>query len=164
MAVAATEKGVVLPVGRRAASICFLHGAPVAPENKELFSGFGTSCRITLKGAKIAEYKVVYEDGDSECVEIGYGWNVPEWNSLDRLFARFARYPVDSRGIWEGKLPEPGANGEAQTAVASIYEWVNPHPHKAIVSLKLKKSFRPVDYSLFALTLRECKADCGGIR
>jgi hypothetical protein len=164
MAVAATEKGVVLPVGRRAASICFLHGAPVAPENRELFSGFGTACRINLKGAKIAEYEVVYEDGDSECVEIGYGWNVPEWNSLDRLFARFARYPVDSRGIWEGKLPEPGANGEAQTAVASIYEWVNPHPHKAIVSLKLTKSFRPVDYSLFALTLRECKADFGEIR
>ena len=76
---------------------------------------------------------------------------------MDRLFARFARYPVDSRGIWEGRFSEPGENDEPLTAVASLYEWVNPHPQKAIVSLKLTKVFAPVDYSLFALTLRDCR-------
>ena len=155
-AVAATETGVTIPVGRRAASLCFLHAAPVAPENKELFSGFGTACRIGLKGAKIAEYEVVYEDGDRESVAVGYGWNVPEWCSMGRLFARFARYPVDSRGIWEGRFSDPGENNEPLTAVASLYEWVNPHPQKPIVLLRLRKLFAPVDYSLFALTLRDC--------
>ena len=157
LAVAATEGGVTIPIGRCAASLCFLHAAPVAPENKALFSGFGTACRIGLKGANIAEYEVVYADGEREKVAIGYGWNVPEWSSMDRLFARFARYPVDSRGIWEGRLPEQGENNEPLTAVASLYEWVNPHSHKVIASLKMRKLFAPVDYSLFSLTLRDCR-------
>jgi hypothetical protein len=157
MAVAATESGVAIPVGRCAASLCFLHAAPVAPENKSLFSGFGTACRIELKGAKIAQYEVVYADGERESVTVGYGWNVPEWCSFDRLFARFARYPADSRGIWEGRFTEPDENSEPLTAVASLYEWVNPHPQKVIVSLKLTKAFAPVDYSLFALTLRDVR-------
>ena len=157
MAVAATETGVTIPVGRCAASLCFLHAAPVAPEKKELFSGFGTSCRIELKGVKVAEYEVVYADGWRECVRIGHGWNVPAWSSLDRLFYRFARYPADSRGIWVGRLPEPMENGEPQAAVASLYEWVNPHPQKVIESLQLKKATSLIDYSLFALTLRDCR-------
>ena len=159
MAVAATEAGITIPVGRRAASLCFLHAAPVKPENKALFSGFGTSCRIELEGVKVAEYEVVYADGGRECVRVGHGWNVPAWSSLDRLFYRFARYPTDSRGIWVGRLAEPTENGEPQTAVASLYEWVNPHPEKVIASLRLKKDTSIIDYSLFALTLRTAFLD-----
>jgi len=157
MAVAATEAGVTIPVGRRAASLCFLHAAPVAPENKKLFYGFGTSCRIELEGVKVAEYEVEYADGERETVRVGHGWNVPAWSSLDSLYYRFARYPADSRGIWTGRLPDPAENGESQTAVASLYEWVNPHPQKTIASLRLKKATSLIDYSLFALTLRNCR-------
>ena len=106
---------------------------------------------------KVAEYEVVYADGGRECVRVGHGWNVPAWSSLDRLFYRFARYPADSRGIWVGRLAEPTENGEPQTAVASLYEWVNPHPEKVIASLRLKKDTSIIDYSLFALTLRDRK-------
>ena len=72
-----------------------------------------------------------------------------------RMGDRFARYPADSRGIWVGRLPELAENGEPQTAVASLYEWVNPHPQKVIASLRLKKDTPIIDYSLFALTLRD---------
>ena len=159
MSVAATEAGTTIPVGRRAASLCFLHAAPVAPENRAIFSGFATPCKITLRGVTVAEYEVVYADGGRASVSVGHGWNVPAWRSQDRLFSRFARYPADSRGIWEGKLHEPGENGEPLTAVASLYEWVNPHPQKVIVSLRLKKMAMPIDYNLFALTARDCRAD-----
>ena len=34
---------------------------------------------------------------------------------------------------------------------------VNPHPQKVIASLRLKKATSVIDYSLFALTLRDCR-------
>ena len=159
-AVEATKDGVRIPVGRKAASLCFLQASTVGDTTFDR-----TNYADEMKGPLTAAYEVEYADGTREMIEIRFGWNSLEWLSPSTTFDTFQRYPTDSRAIWTGKL-SPAALQKARrikwkqlfapdTAVANLWEWVNPHPEKEIVALVLKRKFTDVRYALIALTARD---------
>ena len=158
-AVEATAEGVRIPVGRRAASIAFLQASTAGMSTFDR-----TNYADELKGPLTASYEVEYEDGAREEVEIRFGWNALEWLSPSTTFDTFQRYPADSRAIWTGKLTPAAREAgkrikwkqlfEPDTAVANLWEWVNPHPEKKIAAFVLKRRSTDVRYALIALTLR----------
>ena len=159
-AVEATDNVVDIPVGRRAASLRLLHAATLPDENKKAFLNTrmpDPHYLCWMKGAPIAGCEAVYADGSTENIHIGFGWNVGEWRSTERLFDVFARYAADAREIRTAPLPPDAKTGEPLTAVASLHEWVNPHPEKEIAYLRLRKSDPYVRYALLSLSLRDCK-------
>lgn len=158
-AVEATDKAIEIPVGRRAASLQLLHAATLPDENKKAF----LNTRMPephylcwMKGAPVAECVAVYADGGTKDIHIGFGWNVGEWRSTERLFDVFARYVADARDIRTAPLPPDAKTGEPLTAVASLHEWANPHPEREIASIRLRKSDPYVRYALLTLALRDC--------
>ena len=75
-----------------------------------------------------------------------YGWNVNEVRPMKgERGAVFGRFLPDSRYA----LVADG--GE----ILNLYEWVNPHPEKEIVSLTLDRKSKYLEYVLLALTARE---------
>ena len=159
-AVEATDNVVDIPVGRRAASLQLLHAATLPDENKKAFLNTKMPkphYLCWMKGAPIAECVAVYADGSTENIHIGFGWNVGEWRSTERLFDVFARYAADAREIRTSPLPSDAKTGEPLTAVASLHEWVNPHPERGIASLRFRKSDPYVRYALLSLSVREMR-------
>ena len=157
-AIEATDKVIEIPVGRRTASLQLLHAATLPEENKKAFLNTrlpNPHNMCWLKGAPLAECEAVYEDGTVSRIHIGFGWNVGEWKSTERLFDVFARYTPDAREIRTASLPPDAKTGEPMTAVASLHEWVNPNPEKEIASLRLRKSDPYVRYALLSLSVRE---------
>ena len=160
MAVEAPSEGVALTVGRRAASLLMLHTASITPEDAKAFYPRKVYPDWT-EGPVVGAYDVTYDDGTKERIEAKYGWNVVDWRSRDVVFDIFARYSIKGRGLWEGRL-KPGTEDPlaADTAVATLYEWVNPHPEKKIRSLTLSRGTDgPYRYALLGLTTREVAAD-----
>ena len=157
-AVEAKDEEIEIPVGRRAASLQILHAATLLEESKREFLNTREPkphYMSWLKGAPIAECTAVYQDGSTELIHIGYGWNVGEWRSSERLFSVFARYAPDARAIRTAPLPPGTTTGEPMTAVASLHEWVNPRPEKKIVSIRLRKSDPYVRYAVLAISARD---------
>ena len=159
-AVEAPDGGVSFPVGRRAASLLLLHTAGISPEDAKAFHVRKTYPDWT-EGPVVAAYDVTYDDGTHARIEAKYGWNVVDWRSRDVLYEIFARYSIEGRGLWEGRLDsDPSDPLAADTAVATLYEWVNPHPEKGIRSLTLSRGTDgPYRYALLGLTTREVAAD-----
>lgn len=157
-AVEATDEGVVVPVGRKAASLCFLQAATVPVENRAVFAnsvrGVPKHHRLWPDGAPAALVEVRYSDGTVEGVRMGFGLNVTEWKTTDRLYDVMGRYARDCRGIWTGKLPNDGRTGEPMKAVVSMFEWPNPHPDKVVASVALRRDDALIRYALVALSIR----------
>ena len=155
--VSATEavaEGVEFPLGRKAASLCILHAATVPEKMKERFYSKKNGFRDPL-GPVIAEWKVTYSDGTSEAAPIRLGWNVGEYRSRPALVCVFDRYPADCRAIMTGALPKPEDPSAPDTGVASLHEWVNPHPEKEIVSLALIRKDPVARYAALAVSARD---------
>ena len=146
--IAAGTNAVPVRVGRKAASLVFLHTAELPAERKREFYD-RRNYRDETDGPVVATWKVRYADGTEATLEARYGHNVGAWNRGCGKCAIFERYLPDCRFAWSAE------NGDT----AYLHEWVNPHPEKEIVSLTLEKSDSPVAYTLVALTARQPVAD-----
>lgn len=154
-AVEAREDKTVIGIGRKAASLAILHAATVPADVATEFYSRGHYAQETF-GPVIAEYEVEYEDGSQDKIEIRFGWNTAEYFSCPTLFDIFARYPADCRSVMTGALPKPADAGPRapDTGVATMYEWVNPHPRKTIKSLSLVRKDSLARYAAMSISTR----------
>lgn len=155
MAAEAKGDGTVINVGRKAASVVILHSATV-PESKMQAYYSRDNYSGLMRGPVIAEYDVEYSDGAHGKAEVCLGWNVAEYRSRPTLFDVFARYPADCRAVMTGSLPKSGGDDPraADTGVATMYEWVNPHPEKVIKSLTLVRRDSLARYAVLSISAR----------
>ena len=144
--VEASARGAEITVGRRAASLCFLHAADFACAEDKMKFMSGRHAGQPMGGTPMAEYEVRYADGATEKVVVKYGWNVSDWTVGKGFGGVCACYPIDCRAVWRS-----AANA------ASLHEWVNPHPEKEISALRLRLTDTLARYALFALTARRSK-------
>lgn len=154
-AVEAKSDGTVIGVGRKAASLAFLHAATIPADVAARFFSRGYYAQDTF-GPVIAEYEVEYEDGSRGKIEIRFGWNTAEYYSNPTLFDIFARYPADCRAVMTGAVDKPEDAGPRapDTAVATMYEWVNPYPGKEIKSLSLVRRDALARYAVMSISAR----------
>ena len=156
MAAEADMRGTAFNIGRKAASFAFLHVATVPEKSIDDYYS-PTNYFGMMTGPLIAEYDVQYEDGTKSKAEIRLGWNTAEYSSRSTLFGVFARYPADCRAMMTGALPaaKPADPVAPDAGVATMYEWVNPHPEKTIKSLTLARKDGVARYAVLAITARD---------
>ena len=127
-----------IPVGRRAASLLFLHSVSTVPD----LYAWGSA-----KTTKVGLYRINYADGSSEETRLSWRKNIVEWDHDHSGYAR-PGYVPQARPVWLGNT----RSGQHITLYA--YEWVNPCPEKEIASIDfltkgIKTIMKPI---LFAVT------------
>ena len=157
MAAEANHGGIAFNVGRKVASVAFLHVATVPEESREAYYS-NTNYLGLMTGPLIAEYRVEYADGTSATAEVRFGWNATEYRSKSTLFSVFARYPAECRAILTGALPKQDNLLAPNTGVAAMYEWVNPSPEKVLKSLTLVRRDGIARYAVIAISVRNVKS------
>ena len=66
---------VSIPVGRRVASLYFLHGCRLEEKNREgLFKRFRQ--KDSIGGIRLGTYRIRFADQTEDSLELRYGWNV----------------------------------------------------------------------------------------
>jgi hypothetical protein len=94
---------------------------------------FGEGGAPIEEGTKIAEYKVLFDDGSSESIPVVYGQDVRDW-----WF-----YP-QSKEVSRGKVGWKGANEYSKSFNAEIHlyvlTWENPHPAKKVATITYAKT------------------------
>jgi hypothetical protein len=98
-------------------------------------------------GTKIAEYKVVYDDGSTASIPVVYGEDVRDWWFTEK-----------SKGVTRGKVAWKGDNELAKESASRIRvyltSWENLHPGKKIASIDyLKIGDNPAAPFCVAITL-----------
>ena len=139
------EKPVEVKVGRRAASLVFLHAAHCPKEVRTKFYNKFENYFDWPEGAPTGVWTVKYADGTTAAFDVRYGWNVGESEPGSGHQKVFERFVTDARYAWS----------DADGATVWQHEWVNPHPEKEIVSLTLDRKSKYLEYVLLALTARE---------
>jgi len=133
-----------IPVGRRAASLLFLHSVSTTPD---LYS-WGSA-----KTTRVGSYRINYANGSFE--ETGLSWrkNIVEW---DHDWSGYARpgYVPQARPVWLGNT----RSGQHITLYA--YEWANPHPGREIASIDfatkdIKTIMRPILFAVSGTAIEE---------
>jgi hypothetical protein len=126
-----------IPVGRRAASLVFLHALPEAMEPGEEAPAF--------------TYRIHYDDGASAEFPVRYRIEVMEW--LDQSAPgpgdmRIGWFLYGARPAWLGKT----ACGRSIIVYAA--EWLNPHPEKVVrtIDMILPATSKSPGAALFGVT------------
>jgi len=140
----ATSNAVPVALGRKAASLVFLHTAELPDARKKDFYN-RANYHDEAEGPKVVTWTVAYADGTQATFDVRFGWNVGAWNDGLARCARFERFVTDARFAWTAP------NGDT----AYLHEWVNPHPEKEIVSVTLGTAHPRLVYTLLALTARQ---------
>jgi len=131
-------------VGKKAASLVFLHGAHLPEANRGKFYNRNDNYHDWPEGAPTGDWTVKYEDGTEATFEVRYGWNVGESAPSNKRQQVFERFLGDARYAWS----------DEEGATVYQHEWVNPHPGKKIVSISLGRKSKYLEYVLLALTVR----------
>ena len=145
----AGEGRVLIPLGRRAASLRFLHAAHVIPEHEAAFNE-GFKSKANWRGIPIGAYTVHYADGSDATRPILYINNIKGWRadtaipyvfrSVGHLFARTA-----------AQVARKDQGGD--DIAICVAQWVNPSPDKSIASVEMTGSEEAVPV-LFAIAGR----------
>jgi hypothetical protein len=98
---------------------------------------------------KIAEYKIYYEDGDTETIPVVYGKDVRDW-----------WFSADDKDVTRSKVAWKGDNEVAKSSQCQIRlyrsTWENPHPAKRVVVIDyVKVGDTPAAPFCVAITLEE---------
>src|SRR5437764_1353307 len=113
-----------IEVGKAFAKLHFLHATGYGRDE-------GTPYFVA-DGTKIAEYKIHYEDVDTETVPVVYGQDVRDW-----------WFSADDKGVTRGKVAWTGDNEVAKNSGARIRlylrTWENPQPTKRVVVIDYVK-------------------------
>ena len=152
LAAEAVPDGVNIFVGRKAASLALLHAVAVPGEFYSYMNRSGDTA-----GEPVAEYMVKYADETYEKITVRYGWHATDYRSGPTIGRVFARYPAGCRAVLTGRLPAGYDDVASDTGIATMYEWVNPHPEKEIKSLLLLRKNRLARYAALAITARDVK-------
>ena len=115
-----------IQVGKAFAKLHILHATAYGPGQE----GDPTFVR---DDTKIAEYKVYYEDGDTETIPVVYGKDVRGW-----------WFSADDKGVTRGKVAWVGENEGAKKVAGKqirlfLGTWENPHPTKRVVVIDYVK-------------------------
>jgi hypothetical protein len=97
---------VTIPVNRKAGALLFLH----------------TTQWVDKASRKIGAYKVNYEDGSSETVDLLYGANISAW--------------TDQRSIGTAEKVWGDRTKDDERIALQRLQWENPHPDKTIKSIE----------------------------
>ncbi|MBI4023857.1 MAG: glycoside hydrolase family 20 zincin-like fold domain-containing protein [Verrucomicrobia bacterium] len=108
---------VDIPVGRKAASLCFLHAL-----SRRL--GWNYLKKEELSGY----YFIVYDDGTYDPFEIKYPINAANWDGKDTNW----NYAPKGLALSRATLAWRGQTRSGQTAALYAAEWTNPRPHALI--------------------------------
>lgn len=146
------QGSVVVPVGRRAASLRFLHSAHVVPEQAEVLNEHFKK-KQNWRGIPIGAYTIRYADGSETSCPILYVNNIRSWcvgkalpyvfRSVGHLFAR------------TGGQSALGTDGR-DDVVLCVAQWVNPAPQKTIEAIEMTGSSEAVPV-LFAISGRDVR-------
>ncbi|MBI4028725.1 MAG: hypothetical protein HY360_27350 [Verrucomicrobia bacterium] len=108
---------VEIPVGRKAASLSFLHALSRR-------AGWNYMKKEELCGY----YFIVYEDGTYDPFEIKYATNAANWDGKNTRW----NYSPTGLALARANLAWRGPTRSGQTAVLYATEWINPKPHSPI--------------------------------
>jgi hypothetical protein len=110
-----------IKVGKACVKVHILHACEFgnAEEGNAIFVADGT---------KVAEYKIVYDDGTSASIPVVYGEDVRDW-----------WFNAGAKGVSRGKVAWKGTNEAAKNLNCQIRlyltSWDNPHPAKKIATI-----------------------------
>lgn len=125
--------GISLKIGENLKGLCFLHTTSERPyKTEDMYERFGKDPK------KIGSYKVLYEDGSSEEIDLLFRRNITEWN--DRL------------GNGEAPIVLKGKAKDGSLVHICALKWENPHPEKKITALQFQSSLAGVQPILLAIT------------
>ncbi|MBI4027485.1 MAG: hypothetical protein HY360_21040 [Verrucomicrobia bacterium] len=123
-----------IPVGRKAASLCFLHALSRR-------AGWNYLKKEELCGY----YHVVYDDGTYDPFEIKYAINAANWDGKNTRW----NYSPTGLALARATLAWRGQTRSGQTAALYATEWINPKPDALIrkivfASPQLKTGVSPI--------------------
>ena len=126
-------KEITIPVNQRSVAIYFLQ-----------------TCGWGDRNERIAEYRIVYDDGSETVVPLVYGRDITGWWS--------PKNTANSVVAWQGKCAKHAPIG------INIFGWNNPNPQKIIRSIKFTSAWAKavpimagITLSNIKVTLRETK-------
>jgi hypothetical protein len=140
---------VMIPVGRKAASLRFLHTAHLVPGSEESFyEGFKKGANWL--GIPMGAYTVTYEDGATDQCPILYISNIKRWETGEAIPYVFRSVGYLFAATEKRRQQDPNARD------ISFYvaQWVNPHPEKMIRFVEVSGCTEVVPV-VFAVTGRE---------
>ena len=140
----AEETTAIIPIGRSATSVYFVHSAAGTGRIREPFG----------PRQVIGRYRIEYADSGVAVQEVAFGHHVAEWNRRhgEPMGARFHRHagyvatwPCDP--FWQGKT----STGEDITIY--LLEWTNPRPDSEIGSITIEAAEADADVALLVLAI-----------
>ncbi|MBN8216652.1 MAG: hypothetical protein J0L75_08405 [Spirochaetes bacterium] len=127
----------ILPVGRRAKRLTFLHAVGRQPIAEDM-SMMAIARRY--EGATAGKYRIVYEDGSAMALPLRYRVQIGDFND-----------PALGREMEIGLF---GTLGNRAFVNAPTYTWVNPHPERTIRAIEVKGGNRKdLNLALFGVTV-----------
>jgi len=120
---------VEIPLGRKAASIVFLH--TLDERLNQSYQG---------KRELAGYYFMVYEDGTYEPMELKYATNIANFDGLNTWWG----YSPVGEAMEKASMAWKGQMGAGVDAVLYKAEWVNPYPGKKIEKIIFAAPWKPV--------------------
>lgn len=132
---------VEIPVGKKAASINFLHTMDARLNHSYL-----------IRRELVGYYIMVYEDGSYAPLELKYAINICNFDGLNSFWGW--DYAPKGEAMIRAKLVWRGQTGSGVEAHLYSTEWVNPNPSKVIKKIIFTSTWKPVGANpiLIALT------------
>jgi len=143
---------VTIPVGRKAASLRFLHTAHLVPGSEESFlEGFKKG--PNWRGVPMGAYTISYEEGSTDQCPLLYMNNLSRWEIGDAIPYVFRSVGYLFAATEKRRREDP----DARDLCLYVAQWVNPHPDKVIRSVEVRGCLEAVPV-VFAVTGREPRA------
>ncbi|MBT3375683.1 MAG: family 20 glycosylhydrolase [Lentisphaerae bacterium] len=148
VAAPADEAGVVIPLGRKVASLRFLHTTRLDPEHETAFlEGFKKGAN--WRGIPAGDYVIAYADGASSTCPILYANNTSRWELGERFPYAF-RSCGNLLAATETMRKE---NPDGRNICLYVAQWVNPRPGVVVRSIGLRGTAQATPV-LFAISGR----------
>jgi hypothetical protein len=127
---------VLIPVGRRVASLYFLHGCRLDAKDRPAFSQRFRQ-KDAVRGVRLGTFRIRFADQTEDSFELRYGWNVlPRQADGDDL-----PYCYAAPAVW---LP----------ARLYVAQWANPHPKKPLAALEFSSADTEAAVQLFSISVK----------
>jgi hypothetical protein len=127
---------VLIPVGRRVASLYFLHGCRLDAKDRPAFSRRFRQ-KDAMRGVRLGTFRIRFADHTEDSVELRYGWNVlprpADGNDLPYCYAAPA--------VW---LP----------ARLYVAQWANPHPEEPVAAVEFSSANTEAAVQLFSVSVK----------
>ncbi len=152
-AVAAFEHPVVIPVNARVASLYFLQGCDLPETDREAFLKRFHK-KEAMAGVLIGAFRIQFQDGTTDTMDIRYGWNVLPWRMRENILP----YCYGSAGVFTFAT-DAMKHRDPRGVDVQLYatQWANPRPDIAIAAVEFSSAGTEATPFILAVSAKPAK-------